>query len=126
MISFFRRIVIHTVLVALTFWALEQYIFSEYFAVVGGKSGYVLVAVLFGVLNALIKPIIKILSAPIHFLTLGFSSLCINGVLLWILERVVKIIEIGDIDIHFSHWLWYVIIGLILAVVNQILHWTRC
>jgi putative membrane protein len=43
-----------------------------------------LVALIFGVVNALLGPILRILTLPLALLTLGLFSLVVNGLLLWI------------------------------------------
>lgn len=42
----------------------------------------VVVAVVFGVVNGLIKPVVKLLSLPISLMTLGLFTFVINGVML--------------------------------------------
>ena len=54
----------------------------------GGWSGLFGVALVFGVINAFIGPIIKILSLPVTFLTLGLFALVINGFLLWLTGKL--------------------------------------
>ncbi|OGZ36816.1 MAG: hypothetical protein A3D38_01605 [Candidatus Portnoybacteria bacterium RIFCSPHIGHO2_02_FULL_40_23] len=43
-----------------------------------------------GLINFFIKPILKLISAPLIILTLGFFTLVINMGLLWILDYLVK------------------------------------
>lgn len=43
-----------------------------------------LVALVFGVLNAVIRPILKILTCPLQILTLGLFTLVINAFMLWL------------------------------------------
>jgi len=54
----------------------------------GGWAGLFGVALVFGVINAFIGPIIKILSLPVTFLTLGLFALVINGFLLWLTGKL--------------------------------------
>ena len=49
-----------------------------------------LVALALGVLNAVIRPILVILTLPITLLTLGLFTLVINAVLFWFVSTVVK------------------------------------
>jgi uncharacterized membrane protein YvlD (DUF360 family) len=48
----------------------------------GGVGGYILVAAVLGLVNALIRPIVRLFSKPITFMTLGLFSLVINGLML--------------------------------------------
>ncbi len=43
-----------------------------------------LVALVFGLVNACIGPLLKLLTCPLILLTLGLFTLIINGVLLWV------------------------------------------
>ena len=42
----------------------------------------IVIAVVFGIVNALIRPIVKLLSLPINLMTLGLFTFVINGVML--------------------------------------------
>ena len=50
----------------------------------GGWAPFLAVALVFGVLNAFIRPVLKLLTLPIIFLTLGLFALVINGLMLWL------------------------------------------
>ena len=56
--------------------------------VVGGESTgaralvYLGVALLFGVVNAVVKPLVKVLSFPLYILTLGLFTLVVNALML--------------------------------------------
>ena len=45
-----------------------------------------LVALIFGVVNALIKPVLKLLGLPFIVVTLGLFTLVINAFLLWLVD----------------------------------------
>lgn len=49
----------------------------------------VLAALLLGILNAFVRPILLLLSAPLILLTLGFFILIINGLMLWWVQGLV-------------------------------------
>lgn len=57
---------------------------------VGSFWTALLVALALGVLNAVVRPILVILTLPITLLTLGLFTLVINGVLFWLVSTVVK------------------------------------
>ncbi|MFI5236112.1 MAG: phage holin family protein [Gemmatimonadales bacterium] len=48
----------------------------------GGTVRLLLVAVIFGIVNALLKPILSLLTCPLILLTFGFFVLVVNGILL--------------------------------------------
>ncbi|MDP2789677.1 MAG: phage holin family protein [bacterium] len=49
-----------------------------------------LVALALGILNAIARPILIILTLPITLLTLGLFTFVINGALFWLVSTVVK------------------------------------
>src|SRR5689334_8769963 len=57
------------------------------------------VAVIFGVVNAIIKPIVQILSIPLYILTLGLIHIVINALMLWITSRITE---------NTTHWGLYI------------------
>lgn len=52
------------------------------------------VALVFGILNALVKPILVILTLPVTVLTLGLFIFILNATLLWFTSTIVKGFEI--------------------------------
>lgn len=49
----------------------------------------IIAAIVIGFVNAFIGPIIKLLSLPITFITLGLFSFVVNGILLWLASVIV-------------------------------------
>ena len=49
-----------------------------------------IVAILLGVVNIILKPILVILTLPINILTLGLFTFVINAILFWFLATIVK------------------------------------
>ncbi|QBS41649.1 phage holin family protein [Nocardia sp. CS682] len=85
----------------------------------GGKILVLLaVAVVFTVVNALVKPIVKLLSLPLVIVTLGLFLLVINALMLWLTAKITETTEYGlRVD-----GLWAAIIGgLIVSIVNWVL-----
>ncbi len=53
-------------------------------------------AIVLGLINTFIRPILAILTAPINFLTLGLFTFVINAVVLWITTLVVSGLKIDS------------------------------
>ena len=72
----------------LALWVVTKFVHGLSF--VGGDTtlqriGIILVvAVIFGLVNAFIKPIVQILSIPLYILTLGLFHVVVNALMLWI------------------------------------------
>ncbi len=71
-------------------------------------------AVVLGVLNWLVKPILAFLAFPITFLTLGLFTLVINAVILMFVDMLLPGLKIKNF------W-WALVFGLIIAIINTLL-----
>ena len=74
-------------LVVLTLLALAQWVPG---IVVANLYVAVIVAVLFGVASVTIKPLLTLLTLPIHFITFGLSSFLISALIFWFLSTFVE------------------------------------
>lgn len=74
-----------------------------------------IVALILGVLNITVKPILLLLTLPITLLTLGLFTLIINAFLLWFIATFVSGFAVTGFAPAFFG-------GLIVAAVNWILH----
>jgi len=54
----------------------------------GGWAVFFVMALVLGLVNALIAPIIKLLTCPLILLTLGLFTLVINGLMLWLASSI--------------------------------------
>lgn len=54
----------------------------------GDIISLLLAGLILGLLNVIVKPILKILSAPLILLTLGLFIIIINFFILWMLQRI--------------------------------------
>lgn len=50
----------------------------------GNLGDLLIVAIIFGLVNTLLKPILKLLTCPLMLLTLGLFTFVLNGLLLWL------------------------------------------
>lgn len=71
-------------------------------------------AIILGIINVLIKPVLIILSLPINILTLGLFTLVINALLIMLAANLA---EGFDVD---GFW-WALLFGIILSIVSSIL-----
>ena len=53
------------------------------------------VALVFGLVNAVIRPVVKLLSLPLVLLTLGLFSLVVNGCMLWLTSALSGAFDLG-------------------------------
>jgi putative membrane protein len=61
----------------------------------GNWRDLLLVALVFGVLNAVVRPILKLLTWPLQILTLGLFTLVLNGLMLLITGAVASFLGLA-------------------------------
>jgi putative membrane protein len=79
----------------------------------------ILVALIFGLVNFLVKPVVKLLSLPLLILTLGLFTLIVNALMLlltsWLADQF-------DLSFHVEGFWTAVLGGLIISVVSWALN----
>jgi len=86
--------------------------------------GILLVALIFGLVNALIRPIVSLLSLPINLITLGLFTLVINTAMLMLTALFAgSLLDIVGSMIQQVWWacLASIVISLISMILNSIL-----
>ena len=84
----------------------------------GSVTGLLGVALVFGLINATIKPIVKVISIPAIILTLGLFLLIINGVMLLATSAVAGFLGLGFSVRDFGAAFWG---GLLISIVSMVL-----
>ncbi|MDQ1597271.1 MAG: putative rane protein [Microbacteriaceae bacterium] len=79
---------------------------------------YLLVALLFGIVNGVIGNFIRIVAFPIYLLTLGLIALIVNGLLLLLVSWISSLIGFGLVVDGF--W-WGVLGALVLALLSWLI-----
>ena len=76
-------------------------------------------AVILGLVNAVVRPVLRLLSCPLIILTLGFFVLVINGITLWLASSIaVSWFHVG----FYVDGFWAALLGaLIVSIVSVIL-----
>ena len=77
-----------------------------------------LIALVFGLVNAVIKPILKVLSFPILIITLGLFAIVINMILLAITAGLMEGLTVDGI---LAAFLGSLVISIVSAVLNLVI-----
>jgi putative membrane protein len=89
----------------------------------GGWLPFLAVALIFGVMNSVIRPITWILTLPLILLTLGLFLLVINGLMLWLTSALSSALDLGFHVRGFWAAFWG---ALVVSLVSTILSiWLR-
>ncbi len=84
----------------------------------GGALPLLAVALVFGVVNAFLRPVAKILTFPLILVTLGLFALVINGLMLWLTSSLSSALGLGFHVSGFWAAFWG---GLVVSLVSMIL-----
>ena len=76
------------------------------------------VALIFGVVNATIRPVAKILTFPLIIVTLGIFALVVNGLMLWLTSRLSDALGLG---FHVSGFRAAFLGALVVSIVSTLL-----
>ena len=80
---------------------------------------YVLMALILGLVNAVIRPLLKLLSCPLIILTLGIFVLVINGASFLLAARIAEVLGVGFyVDGFLSALLGALIVSVISVFFN--------
>lgn len=84
---------------------------------VSGLYAAFITALILGLVNAIIRPILFILTLPINILTLGLFTFVLNALLFWFVASIVDGFAV-------SGFIPALLGSLILSVVSAVLGWT--
>ena len=110
------RVIINAIAVWITTMILPAVQVQE------GVGNLLIVAVIFGLVNALIRPIVKLLTLPITLVTLGLFTLVINTLMLLLTSGLagnLMTVEGGIIQ----KFLWAFVGAIIISIVSTVLSW---
>ena len=77
-----------------------------------GALAFLIAGLIFSVVNAVLKPIVIILSLPAILITLGFFTIIVNGLMVWVSLKLAP-------GLQMTFWN-SVLTGLVLSLVNYI------
>ena len=109
---FIIRLLVNAVALWVATWLVPGVTYS------GGVLPFLGVALVFGVVNAFIRPVAKILTFPLIIITLGIFALVINGLMLWLTSALSSSLGLG---FHVSGF-WAAFWGaLVVSIISTIL-----
>lgn len=129
------RVVIRVVINAAALWVASWVLPGMHIAsdsIVGAEVGgsaetantintilaYLFIGLIFGVVNALVKPIVKMLSLPVTILTLGLFTIVINAAMLWLTAWVSTF---TPVQFSIDDFFWTAILAaLIISIISMV------
>lgn len=108
------RLVIRLLINAAALWLAAQFI--DGIDLEGSVAGILLVALVFGVVNAILRPVLKVLSLPVMVVTLGLFALVINALLLWLTGAIMDQLSVDG-------FVPALLGAVVIAIVSAVLGW---
>jgi putative membrane protein len=97
------------VALGITAWVLDEV------TIEGGTLGLLWVAAVFGLVNAILGPVLQLLSLPLTLLTFGLFALVVNGILFAITAGLTDYLDVGGFG-------WTVVAALLVSLISAVLH----
>lgn len=106
------KLIIRLIVNAIALWVAVAVVPGVEFAEGSGVVQVLFIALVFGLVNAFIKPILTLISLPFIIFTLGLFTLLINTFLLWLVSLFTPLVVdglipafLGSIVISLASWL---------------------
>lgn len=111
MVKIILKVLINAAALAAAAWAVEGISYE-------GLPSLLAMALLFGVVNAFIRPVVKILSCPLLILTLGLFTFVINALMLYLAGELASAVGLGFTVEGFGAAFWG---ALVVSAVSLLL-----
>ncbi len=117
----FRKIIVNLLLNGLALYGTVTML--EFISIQGGFVTYVWAGLILGLLNALVKPVLKVISFPLKFVTMGLSLLVINIIIFYLADISMEQLFGLEYDIVMeTDLVSYAKVGILFGVINWAEH----
>ena len=120
-----KRFVVRVIVNAIALWLTTLIVSDGFHVVPYGDQGtvetvltYLLVALVFGIVNGIIGNFIRIVAFPLYILTLGLISLIVNGLLLLLVAWISSLTGFG---LNVNGFWWGVLGALVLGLISWLI-----
>ena len=127
--SFLLRVLVNALAIWVAAWILPGMGIAadpSVVSAVGGETtasvlAYLVVGLVFGAVNAVVRPVLTILSLPITCLTLGLFAIVVNAAMLWLTSWLSSF---TPLRLEIDSFLWTAVLAtLIIGVVSLLMGW---
>ena len=101
---------------AAALWVATQFVPGVTYR--GAALPFIGVALVFGLVNAIIRPILKIFTFPLFILTFGLFALVLNGLMLWLTSSLSSALGLG---FHVSGFVPAFLGAVVVSLVSTLL-----
>ncbi len=84
-------------------------------------EAYIIIALIFGLVNAIIRPIVALLTCPLIILTLGLGTLLINTAMFWLAGEIGRSLGYGfTVEGFWPAFLGALVVSIVSAVLSSL------
>lgn len=113
------RIIFQWVLTIGLVWLLSTNL-EQYFYLSGGIPAYIIIGSLLTLMNLIVRPVLHIIFAPLHFIFGLIATIIMNWLFLYIIQKIAENLDASIVTLSLfggvTGW-------LVLAVVFGVTHW---
>ncbi|MDX2527796.1 phage holin family protein [Streptomyces europaeiscabiei] len=114
MMNFLVKTIANAGALAVAVWLIDK------ITLTGDSTGkevgtLLLVALVFGLVNAVVKPLVQLLTLPLFILTLGLFTLIVNALMLLLTSWLADVL---DLSFHVEGFWTAVLGGLIISIIS--------
>lgn len=81
---------------------------------------FVVIGLLFGIVNAVVKPVVRLLALPLYVLTLGLFTFVVNALMLQLTSWIA---DATPLTFRIDEFFWTAILGaVVVTFVSMVLH----
>src|SRR5690625_25459 len=112
------RFLIKTVVIAISIWLTTLLVSGVRVEPTDGSAGetiltFLVIGLIFALVNAIVKPIVKVLTFPIYLLTFGLFALVINALMLLLTSWITTHTDFG---LHVDGFWWAVGGSIVISI----------
>ncbi|MEV6582143.1 phage holin family protein [Streptomyces sp. NPDC051582] len=115
MTNFVVKTLANAAALAVAIWLLAGITLDDHSSLGRRTLSLILVALVFGLVNLIVKPVVKFFSLPLFILTLGLFTLVVNALMLMLTSWLAKQL---DLSFHVDNFWTALLGGLIISVVS--------
>ncbi|ATZ25631.1 phage holin family protein [Streptomyces lavendulae] len=115
MTNFVVKTLANAAALAVAVWLLAGITLDDGSTLARRALSLILVALVFGLVNLIVKPVVKLLSLPLFVLTLGLFTLVVNALMLLLTSWLADLL---NLSFHVDGFWTAVVGGLIISVVS--------
>ncbi|MDA5280403.1 phage holin family protein [Streptomyces sp. NPDC054904] len=115
MTNFVVKTLANAAALAVAIWLLAGITLDDGSSTGRRAATLILVALVFGLVNFIVKPVVKLLSLPLFILTLGLFTLVVNALMLLLTSWLAKQF---DLSFHVDNFWTAILGGLIISIVS--------